>query len=431
MGVKMKSLVLFISIFHLIYSLNQGDTNVDVDENDYDGYKVFKTFPLDDDLPFIRSYQEKEYGVYDIWSEIRTGTPIDIMVAPKAQEAFTSELTEKGIKYQVMIENVQDLINLEKIESAQIKRVSADHPMTWTEYHTLEDMYAYLDYLEATYDFVSTESVGKSYEGTEMRVVKVCRGGCGDKPAAWIDGGIHAREWVSPATVTWMLMELVENDANHADLTQNLDWYILPSHNPDGYAYSRDHKRLWRKTRSDHGSILLCKGVDANRNWGFHWNEGGSSGDKCSDTYHGPEAFSEVENRNVRDFILTIKDKLVFYNTLHSYSQLILLPWSYTDTPPDNYAELLEIATLGADSLHDTHGKTYEVGCIPCILYVASGGSLDWVMGEAGVQFSMAMELRDTGTYGFLLPASQIIPTAEETWAFHVTVIREIFNRLP
>ena len=36
--------------------------------------------------------------------------------------------------------------------------------------------------------------------------------------------GIHAREWVSPATVTWMLMELVENDANHSDLTQNLDW---------------------------------------------------------------------------------------------------------------------------------------------------------------------------------------------------------------
>ena len=41
----------------------------------------------------------QEYGVYDIWSEIRTGTPIDIMVAPKAQEAFTSELTEKGKKW--------------------------------------------------------------------------------------------------------------------------------------------------------------------------------------------------------------------------------------------------------------------------------------------------------------------------------------------
>jgi hypothetical protein len=30
--------------------------------------------------------------------------------------------------------------------------------------------------------------------------------------------------------------------------------------------------------------------------------------------------------------------------------------------------------------------------------------------------------------YGFLLPPAQIIPTAEETWAFHTTVIRELLN---
>jgi len=36
------------------------------------------------------------------------------------------------------------------------------------------------------------------------------------------------------------------------------------------------------------------------------------------------------------------------------------------------------------------------------------------------------MELRDTGTYGFLLPPEQIIPTGEETWAFHMTAAREV-----
>ena len=35
----------------------------------------------------------------------------------------------------------------------------------------------------------------------------------------------HHREWVSPATVTWMLKELVENDTAHSDLTDTLDWY--------------------------------------------------------------------------------------------------------------------------------------------------------------------------------------------------------------
>jgi carboxypeptidase A4 len=49
-------------------------------------------------------------------------------------------------------------------------------------------------------------------------------GGCGNKPAVWIDGGIHAREWISPATTTWMLKELVENQADNIDLAQGLDW---------------------------------------------------------------------------------------------------------------------------------------------------------------------------------------------------------------
>ena len=55
--------------------------------------------------------------------------------------------------------------------------------MDWKTYHSLEDMYSYLDYLENQYDFVTTESIGKSYEGVNMRLAKVCRGGCGNKPA--------------------------------------------------------------------------------------------------------------------------------------------------------------------------------------------------------------------------------------------------------
>ena len=54
--------------------------------------------------------------------------------------------------------------------------------MDWEEYHSLEDMYSYLDYLQANYEFVTTESIGSSFEGQDMRVAKVCRGGCGSKP---------------------------------------------------------------------------------------------------------------------------------------------------------------------------------------------------------------------------------------------------------
>ena len=44
-----------------------------------------------------------------------------------------------------------------------------------------------------------------------------------------------------------------------------------------------------------------------------------------------------------------------------------------------------------------------------------AGGSIDWTYGQLGVKYSYAVELRDRGYYGFLLPTSQIKPTGEET----------------
>ena len=77
--------------------------------------------------------------------------------------------------------------------------------------------------------------------------------------------------------------------------------------------------------RSDHGSLLGCKGVDANRNWGFHWAEGGSSSNKCSDTYHGPEAFSEIENRHARDYLAARKGKFIMYNIIYMYNIMYII----------------------------------------------------------------------------------------------------------
>ena len=45
--------------------------------------------------------------------------------------------------------------------------------MDWNEYHTQDDFESYLDYLADTYDFVEIESIGQSYEGRPMRVMKV------------------------------------------------------------------------------------------------------------------------------------------------------------------------------------------------------------------------------------------------------------------
>jgi carboxypeptidase A4 len=60
-----------------------------------------------------------------------------------------------------------------------------------------------------------------------------------------------------------------------------------------------------------------------------------------------------------------------------------------------------------------------------------SGVSIDWVRGIFNTTYTYAWELRDTGTYGFLLPASQIIDTAEETFNSVVVILQHAKDNPP
>merc|ERR1711874_485223 len=100
--------------------------------------------------------------------------------------------------FEVMIPDVQKLMVMEAAVAEHRAALNPHHSMTWDAYHPLKDMYSYLDYLEKHYDYVTTEVIGKSFKGRKMRLAKVCRGGCGHKPAVWIDGGMHARELITP-----------------------------------------------------------------------------------------------------------------------------------------------------------------------------------------------------------------------------------------
>ena len=56
----------------------------------------------------------------------------------------------------------------------------------------------------------------------------------------------------------------------------------------------------------------------------------GQSSNPCSDTYSGTGPASEVEVANVQNFILANKDRIKYYNDLHSAASMILFPWGWS-----------------------------------------------------------------------------------------------------
>lgn len=175
------------------------------------------------------------------------------------------------------------------------------------------------------------------------------------------------------------MLQLVEFRDLHPELIDSVDWYIMPVANPDGYEYSHSTDRLWRKTRSG-GKVRqrwgkrTCYGVDPNRNWDFHWGEGPtSSSDACTDDFRGPRAFSEPETKAMADFILTRKDQIKIYLTLHSYSQMWLVPWGYKNEKPKDYYDMYILAEKGVEALEAVRGTDYLLGTAAELLYTASG----------------------------------------------------------
>jgi len=286
-------------------------------------------------------------------------------------------------------------------------------------------IHEWLGELAADYPgLVTVENLGKSYQGRDLPLAKVSTGGSG-KPAIWLDGNIHAREWISPATVTYILNELVTKQTENADLLAKYDFYIVPSINPDGYEFTHTNTRLWRKTRTNWSSPLGCLGVDANRNWGYLWGQPGASNDKCSDTYRGPEAYSEPENLIAKNYIERSSANWLVFVTFHSYGQYALLPYGDGNRPSD-YADLLAKANTFATNLQAVSGTRYSVGNSKDLLYATSGTSQDWAKGSGIFKYSYTFELRDTGATGFQLPPAQIKPTGLETWTGLRAMLRSI-----
>src|SRR6185436_8396573 len=102
------------------------------------------------------------------------------------------------------------------------------------------------------------------------------------------------------------------------------DIWVIPVENPDGYQFTFDSTRLWRKNRRLNGDGTY--GVDLNRNyptfWGF--DNLGSSDQPFAETYRGSGAGSEPETQAIMAFHAVHPP--VVSVSYHTYSGLVLHP---------------------------------------------------------------------------------------------------------
>lgn len=113
--------------------------------------------------------------------------------------------------------------------------------ITFDRYYCYDDLTSYLHQYQQTYpEFVSVESIGKSFEGRDVWGVTITNSATGkaqDKPAMYVDGNIHAGEVTGSMACLYLIDYLLthfESDLKVKKLLDTRTFYILPRINPDG-----------------------------------------------------------------------------------------------------------------------------------------------------------------------------------------------------
>jgi len=178
----------------------------------YKGYKLYQLFPETQEQADLIADLEHD-PEFDLWSRVRQDG-VKVLLGPSVLEKFEILFKLFKIRFEIIHHNIQDLFDAEehqmkKRDVASSKNIHGTYArhnahMSWIQ-----------DRVDENPSFVSTYVPGKSYEGRDLRVIRI--GSAQAKRKIWIDCGIHAREWVSPSTCNWIAYKLIEDYKKRRD----------------------------------------------------------------------------------------------------------------------------------------------------------------------------------------------------------------------
>lgn len=257
-----------------------------------------------------------------------------VLIPPHFEENLKNILSNNALNYTLLVNDVAEILRKERQENS--RETPPTYPLNvYERYYRHDEINENMEYLSKLYPSrVFVKTFGRSYERRPLKIITITNGdGRPNKKIIFIDAAMHAREWITPAMALYIMNELTVNYESYKELLQDYDWVIMPIVNADGYEYTHEVNRYWRKTRRPSDLERDCYGTDPNRNFDFYWgidDEEGASLDPCDETYAGEKPFSESETQVVRDIMLTYSKRMIWYLSLHSYGNYILLPYGHS-----------------------------------------------------------------------------------------------------
>ncbi|XP_066030074.1 mast cell carboxypeptidase A-like [Pocillopora verrucosa] len=347
------------------------------------GYKVIRVAPQsDEEVSSLRDLLQSRKDL-DVWkAPSQTGREVHIHVGPDSVEDFQAHLAELSLYKDTIAIDTREMIDNQD-------RCCHGNNDFDNCYHTLDEI-----------------------KQSRRKV----------KGLIFIACGIHAREWISPATCMYLIHQLLnflDRDEEIANMTETFEWFFLPVFNVDGYEFTHKEDRLWRKNRRVFDSSLPadCIGVDLNRNFNnSKWGSDLNSHDTCSEQFSGESPFSEIESFNVATYLTDRRSDLIAFFDFHSYGQLWMSPWGWREDRPSDYDEMKTLMRAATDAIYKTSGKNYIYGPAYSTIYPTSGNSIDYTYDKLGVVHSYCVELRpgEEDRQGFFASACEISQTGRE-----------------
>ncbi|KAI8581435.1 hypothetical protein K450DRAFT_233083 [Umbelopsis ramanniana AG] len=428
----------------------------------YDGHQVI-AINATNEQALSALYALRERLALDFWTPLSLDKPIQIRINPEQKDQFF-DLLPSSTNYSVAIPDLQQFLDNQAKLNYETTVIRKGFENFFTDYHSYEDITAHLDELASQHKkLVKKIKIGTTSEGRPIYAWRLHKKAKKSKPtkkpkkkthgknllSSWledldlyedeeddyqvtkkkkqkkpkkpmeivINGGQHGREWISPAVVSYMMAAMLDSydsDKTTHRLLKYFKWTFIPVLNVDGYEYSQTNDRMWRKTRQSFENSK-CIGVDLNRNWDFEWeSRPGYDSNPCSETYVGTYPFSAPESQALASYIASRK-RVISYLDLHSFSQMWMTPYGSDcrHEPKDN-EDIIEAALHAVKSLKRVHDKQFEIAPVCRSVSETSGDAIEWSYTKQHVKYSYEIQLRDTGSYGFLLPPSEILPSGEE-----------------